>query len=64
MIKTDFSPEALEFGWKSGVREIVPLVQRVIDLEIALAALTTRIERLEADAKKHSPHLRGIENRA
>ncbi len=58
------SQEAHDFAYRLGLREIAPLAQRVINLETILATLTARVERLEAEAKKQSPHLRSIEKRS
>ena len=55
------SQEANELAYRVGLRELAPLVQRLIDAEIQLQTLSARIEFLERQSVP--VHLKSIEKR-
>jgi len=55
------SAEANHIAYESGIAALAPVVQRILDLEAQVVALTARVEKLE---KSGVPaHLRNIEKR-
>jgi len=55
------SDEAAAIGYKSGIRELGPVVQRLINIEQELITLFRRIEALEKS--RTAPHLSALEKR-
>lgn len=58
------SDEAKAVAYRSGVRELAALAQRVIDLEALVAGLTARFDAVERTQKNTAPpHLAKVERR-
>jgi hypothetical protein len=58
------SNEAAQISYRSGIRELGPLAQRVIDLEALVQKLNSTVERLAGELSKTRPaHLAKVENR-
>ena len=59
-----FSAEAQNIAYKTGIRELAPLMDRIIELETQVAALATRLDALEQAHKNSTPiHLAKVERR-
>ncbi len=59
---TNLSAEAQRVAYATGVRELGPLVQRVLDLEAAVQKLNARVD--EVERKSVPAHMRNVERRA
>lgn len=58
------SAEAAQIGYRSGIRELGVLAQRIINLEALVQKLNSTVERLAGELSKTSPaHLAKVENR-
>jgi hypothetical protein len=57
MMRTQFSKEAQNITYQSGIRQLAPLVDRIRALEALVAGLTARLESLEQAQSKSVPPL-------
>ena len=58
------SKEASVLAYQIGLANIAPLVQRVLDLEAQVAAITERLDAVESAQRKSVPlHLKNMEVR-